>query len=414
MQVLRWSTAQQTGRRQDDRLRRLLLKIVQGAAHANPALVLTASIVGATYRYSLLWCVLIAAPVLITLFSVSARIGSQTHRGLVDLLRSYYGRPTALLCAAVILVMNTAMIVANLMAVTDAFSILLQLPRMFFIAAAAFSVWYILIFRDYRGVARVMAVIALPLFLYIGAALLSKPPWTIVIRDSLMPSIAHEPHYMTAIIAVLGSLFTPCVVAWQTRSRFNPHAITGPSTPAEHRSGTLITALLCFAIMIASSTLAHIGSAGELTTRIAAEALAPSVGPLATVLYALGIIGAGMVALPFLVASMCFSVSEAMGWRSGFHENPWEARRFYVLISVVVLVAGAVNFARINPVVVLYGSQILAGLLTVPILVFMLLISNNRQIMRTANTWWQNFWIGSGGSAIVLAGLLALCWKIIG
>ena len=166
--------------------------------------------------------------------------------------------------------------------------------------------------------------------------------------------------------------------------------------------------------MVAAGSVLHISPVGDLTTRMAAEALTPAVGQLGTALFALGIIGAGMVALPVLVASMCYSVAEAMGWKSGLNENPWEAVRFYVLISIAMFMAAAFNFIKINPVIALYGSQILAGALTVPILIFILLISNNRYIMRTTNSWWQNFWIGAAGGAVVAAALIALWWRIAG
>jgi Mn2+/Fe2+ NRAMP family transporter len=130
--------------------------------------------------------------------------------------------------------------------------------------------------------------------------------------------------------------------------------------------------------------------------------------------FAVGIIGAGMVALPILVASMCYSVAEAVGWRSGLGENPWEAIPFYALISGAVFVAAALNFIRINAVVALYWSQILAGVLAVPILALILLISNDRAIMRTANTWWQNFWIGAAIGAILAASALAFWWRVAG
>ena len=139
----------------------------------------------------------------------------------------------------------------------------------------------------------------------------------------------------------------------------------------------------------------------------------PAVGQLATVMFALGIVGAGMVALPVLVASMCYSVSEAMGWKSGLSEHLWEAVRFYVLISAAMFLAAALNFIRMNPVNALYWSMILAGALTVPILLFILMVSNNRAVMRTTNTWWQNFWIGAAAGAVVAAGLIALWWQIV-
>ena len=166
--------------------------------------------------------------------------------------------------------------------------------------------------------------------------------------------------------------------------------------------------------MVAAGTVLRIPAGSELTTRMAASALTPAVGVLGTTLFALGIIGAGMVALPVLVASMCYSVAEAMGWPSGLNETPWEAVRFYVLISGAMFVAIALNFFKINPVSALFWSQVLAGALTVPILVFILLVSNDRRVMRTTNSWWQNFWIGASIGAVVTAALILLWWKAIG
>jgi Mn2+/Fe2+ NRAMP family transporter len=143
-------------------------------------------------------------------------------------------------------------------------------------------------------------------------------------------------------------------------------------------------------------------------------ALEPAVGVLGPTLFALGIIGAGMVALPVLVASMCYSVSEAMGWRSGLSENPWEAKSFYVLISLSMLVAAIGNFFHVNPVRALFLSQVLAGVLTVPILVFILVLSNDRRVMRTTNTRYRNFWIGAAIGGLLAAELLWVFWALKG
>jgi Mn2+/Fe2+ NRAMP family transporter len=146
-----------------------------------------------------------------------------------------------------------------------------------------------------------------------------------------------------------------------------------------------------------------------MTTRQAAEALRPVVGDWGTALFSLGIIGSGMVALPVLVASMCYDLAQAIGWKYGLSESPWEAKGFYVLISATMIVASLANYLPINPVRALYWSMILAGLLTVPIFWFILIVSNDRRIMHTTNTVWENFWIGAaaGGSG---AATLALIW----
>lgn len=394
--------------------RRLLPGLVTGASDVDPSLVITATVAGSVYHYSLLWSVLLCIPFLLAVFAVSARIGVETKQGLVDLLRTNYGQIIALVCAVVIVAINMAMIVADLMAVTDAFSIIMVLPRSYFVAAIAFSVWYVLIFRDYRKITQALALLSLPLFIYVAAAILAHPDWRQVIFHSLFPRIPHDTGYPVTVIAVFGSLLTPYVLVWQTSSR-REEALAGERFEGgggEHHAGAFVTTVLCYSIMVAAATVLKVPLADDLTTRMAAEALTPAAGSLGRVLFALGIIGAGMVALPVLVASMCYSVAEAMGWKSGLNERPWEAIRFYVMISIAMFMAAALNFARLNPVKALYWSQILAGALTVPILVFILVVSNDRRVMRTTNSWWQNFWIGASGGAIVAAVLIVFWWKI--
>lgn len=391
---------------------RMLPGIVTGASDVDPALVLTATVAGATYHYSLLWAVLLSVPFLLAVFSVSARIGFESRKGLVDLLRGNYGRAVAMACAMLVVAINMAMIVADLMAVTDAFSIITEMPRMYFIAAAAFSVWYVLIFRDYRKITHTLALLSLPLFLYVAAAIMAHPDWKQVIANSLFPRIPHNPGYPAAVIGIFGSLLTPYILVWQTSSRREEALSGGMGGGPEHHAGTAVTTILCYSIMVAAASVLRVGLPGDVTTRMAADALTPIAGQLGTLLFALGLIGAGLVALPVLVASMCYSVAEAMGWRSGLSENPWEAIRFYVLISAAMFVAAALNFIKMNPVTAMYWSQILAGALTVPILVFILLVSNNRLVMRTTNSWWQNFWIGAAAGAVVASCLIVLWWKI--
>ena len=401
------------------RLRALGPGIVTGASDVDPSMVLTATVAGAAYGYSLLWVVPLCVPFLIEVFSATARIGHQSRRGLVNLLRRHYGYKLALACAGIIIAINMAMIVADLLAVSDALSIILGQPRVFFVAAVAFSIWYILIFRDYLKITRALVWLSLPLFAYVVAAALAEPPPGQLLLHTLIPHISHDPGYATAIVALFGSLLTPYVLVWQTGSR-REQSLMGRHAPqqSEHHTGTLVTSVLSYSVLIAAATVLNpnnralpVSGVGQMSFHQAALALSP-LGKIGPILFAVGIIGAGMVALPVLVASLCYAVAEAMGWKSGLSEHPWDAKRFYFLISVVVFVAAAANFFRINAVTALYWSQILAGVLTVPILIFILLLANNRSIMKVTNTRWQNFWIGAAVGALVAAGAVLLFWKM--
>jgi len=392
-------------------LAQLLPGLVSGAADVDPALVLTATVAGAAFGYSTLWVVVLCVPFLLTVFTVAARIGYQTRRGLVDLICDNYGKGFALSLAGLIVVINMAMIFADLMAVSDAMSIILDQERIFFIAFIAFLVWYILIFRDYHRITSTLAILALPLFAYVISAVMSHPPVGEVVKSALWPQLHAGPDYTEAVIGLFGSLLTPYLLVWQTTSRREGVAAGYSFQVAEHRTGTVVTTVLCFSIIVAAGTVLRGVAFSNLTTRIAARALEPAVGDIGAVLFAIGIIGAGMVALPVLVASLCYSVSEALGWRYGLSEHPWEAKRFYMLISVALFVAGAMSYIHMNPVKALYWSQVLAGILTIPILLFILLLSNDRRVMQTVNSRWQNFWLGAAAGGLSSATLLLFWWK---
>jgi Mn2+/Fe2+ NRAMP family transporter len=386
--------------------------IVTGVADVDPSLVVTATVAGTTFGYGLLWVVVLSLPFLIATFSATGRIGHETRKGLVDLLREHHGRGWAIACAAVIVFINMAMIIADLMAVSDALGIILVHQRIVFIAVTAFSVWYVLIFHDYRKITRVLLWLALPLFLYVAAAVLSVRSWVELGLGTVVPRVVPSVDYVSTLVGLFGSLLTPYILVWQTSSR-GEHANTGgdPHEDGSH-AGSFVTTILCFSVIVAAGSVLHLPNPTAMTTRQAAEALRPVAGDLGAFVFALGIIGAGLVALPVLVASMCYSIAEAMEWKAGLSEHPWEAKRFYVLISAGMLIAATANFLPINPVRALFWSQILAGMLTVPILLFIVWLANDRRVMQTVNTRWQNFWIGAAAGGLVAAQLLWAWWAL--
>ena len=231
--------------------------MVTGAADVDPTLVITATVAGAAFGYSLLWAVLLCIPFLLAVFAVSSRIGFETRQGLVDLLRAKYGRNMALGFAGMIVLINMVMIVADLMAVTDAFSIITQLPRMFFIAAIGFVVWWILIFRDYRKITNALVLLSLPLFLYVVAAILAHPDWPHVVLSSVFPRIRTRSvlsgNSAGDLWIVADAIRSGLANQFASRFRAGRRSLC-PGT-GEHRAGTVVSTMLCFAIMVAAGTV---------------------------------------------------------------------------------------------------------------------------------------------------------------
>ncbi|HWR34747.1 MAG TPA: divalent metal cation transporter [Clostridia bacterium] len=380
-------------------VRKAIPGVIAGAADLDPAAVLTGTVVGATFGLSVGWVVLLCIPILIAVFGVSARIGHETRLGLIKLVRENFGVRLAIALAGLVVSVNVLMIVADIRAVSEALSIVLQQRATFFPTIVAFTVWYILTLAGYERVNRTLSLLALFLFAYVGAAYLSIGS-TIghVVTGIVVPKLPASTGYVMGIIAVFGSLLTPDVVVWQTGTKRESGA---SFHDVESRFGCVVAAVVSLSVVIASSTM-KIADPSTMTTSQAAQALS-ALGQLGPVLFALGIIGSGMVALPILVASLCFSISEAADWSYGLSEHPWEAKRFYVLICIVLLIAVVVNYIGINTVRTLYWSQVMAGIVIVPILFFILWISNDRRIMRTTNTRWQNFWLGGAVGGMVIA-----------
>ncbi len=386
----------------------MLPGIIAGAADLDPAAVMTAVVVGASFGYSIGWVVIACVPVLWSVFSVSARLGHRSGRGLVEIVRMRRGRTAATVVAIGMVSVNMAMIIADLRAVGDAFSVILQQSPKFFLVPVAFSVWWILIRGSFQRVTRVLGVLALAQLAYVAGAVLATRSFTSLLRGIFLPNISNTPEYAIGAIALFGSLLTPDVIVWQTSSQRDSNRATAVGNYAHF--GTFVAALVSLSAVVCAASL-HANNPGDLTTRTAAFALAP-LGMLGPIFFSLGIIGSGLVALPILVASMCYSIAEAVNWQSGLSQNPWEARFFYMLLSGAVFIAVVTNFAPLNTVRILYWSQVMAGILVIPILWHILRLTNDKTIVGEPNSWFQNFWLGGAIGGSVVANLIFL-WSVL-
>jgi Mn2+/Fe2+ NRAMP family transporter len=378
--------------------------IIAGAADLDPAAVLTATVAGASFGVSLGWVVVLCVPVLFSVFAVSSRIGQETKKGLVELIREQYGRKMALVIALLIVVVNLAMIVGDIVAVSDSCSLLTMSPRLFFLAIVGFTVWYVLIIGDYQKTTKVLGGLTLILIAYVLAAYRVTDSFAVLAKDVLLPKMQVNAGYMMGVVAVFGSLLTPDVIVWQTSSKRGLPEGLAKAHVTESHAGTFVACVISLSAMVVASHM-HVADPSNMTTRTASEALG-SFGFIGTVLFALGIIASGMIALPILVASLCFSVAEAAGWRSGLSMEPWNARLFFVMISATVFLAVVIDFFGVHTVHVLYWSQALAGVVLVPIFAYILLLSNNSKIMRTTNSKFENFWLGCAVTGMLISNLL--------
>lgn len=386
------------------RLSAFVRGVVAGAADLDPAAVLTATVAGATFGYSIGWVVLLSIPVLWSVFSVASRIGRDSRKGLVELVREQYGRNAAITLAAGVFVVNFAMIIGDLVAVSDALSIVTNQWRAFFLVPLAFLVWYILIVGNARKSMERLGLLSLFLIAYVVAACFTVHSPVALARGIILPHFQATSAYSMAIVAVFGSLLTPDVIVWQTSSKREiPRAIDA-SHDTESHAGTFVATIVSLSAIVVAASF-HVSDPSMITTRSASQSLAflGSAGPL---LFALGILGSGMVALPLLSASLSFSISEAVGWDSGLNKEPWEARYFYIVISTILVVSVIICLFGVNTVRLLYWSQVGAGALVVPILAFLVLLGRNRQVVHTTNRALDDFCLSFAVLAMFIANIL--------
>ena len=383
--------------------------IIAGAADLDPAAVLTATVAGASFGYSLGWVVILCIPVLFSIFAVSSRIG-RTGKGLIQLIGEHYGQKTAIVIAMLVVAVNLTMIVGDIVAVSDAFSLITVFPRVYFLALIGFIVWYVLILGNYQKTTKILGTLTLILVAYVVAAFHVTDSFSRLAQGIFLPKIQMNTGYMMGVVAVFGSLLTPDVIVWQTSSRRGLPEGVAQAHVSESHAGTSVACLISLCAMIAASQL-HVADPSSMSTRTASEALG-TLGYMGPMLFSIGIIGSGLIALPVLVASLCFSLAEAFGWKSGLAFVPWEARMFFVMISVTVFLAVSIDMIGVNTVKVLYCSQALAGMVLVPIFTYILLLSNNPAVMPKLNTRWENIWLGFATTAMLISNLLFLWTEI--
>jgi Mn2+/Fe2+ NRAMP family transporter len=343
-------------------------------------------------------------PVLWSVFSVSARIGRDSRKGLAELVREQYGRNTALALALGVFVVNFAMIIGDLVAVSDALSIVTGQWRAFFLVPLAFLVWYMLIVGNARKSMERLGLLSLFLIAYIVAAIYTARSPALLIRGILLPHLEATSAYSMAVIAVFGSLLTPDVIVWQTSSKREIPRGADPEYDTESHVGTLVATLISLSAIVVAASF-HVSDPSVMTTRSASNSLAflGSAGPL---LFALGILGSGMVALPLLAASLSYSISEAIGWDSGLNKEPWEARYFYMVISSILVISVIISLFGVNTVKLLYWSQVGAGALVVPILTFLILLGRNRNVVHSSNRPKDDFCLAFAVLAMFVANIM--------
>ena len=371
--------------------------LVTGAADDDPSGIGTYSQVGAQFGYSLAWTMFFGFPLLASIQAICARIGATTGMGIAQNLRQHYSVWLLRTVVILLLIANVINLGADLGAMGEVLALIVPGPVMVF--TIAFGVVSVLleVFLSYSVYARVLKWTTLSLFAYVGVVFVADVPLGAALYGTLVPHFTFDKPHAMALVAIFGTTISPYLFFWQAgqeveeqhRRHIKPLHVSPRRAGAELRrirTDTLIgmgfSHLVALFIVIATAATLHASGVREIESAAqAAEALRPIAGDFAFALFAIGIIGTGLLAVPILAGSAAYAVSEAFGWTEGLDRNPREAKAFYAVIALATAGGVALNFIGIDPMKALYWSAVVNGLLAPPLMVVTMLIASNRSVM---------------------------------
>jgi NRAMP (natural resistance-associated macrophage protein)-like metal ion transporter len=378
-------------------LARLGPGLITGAADDDPSGIGTYSQVGAQFGYGLAWSLLFSLPFMTVIQDVAAQIGSVTGRGIAANLRRHYPRPLLWSAVSLLLLANVINLGADLSAMGAVMQMLIGGE------VAAYTLGFGLVcvlletFLNYRQYAAVLKFATLSLFAYVAVVFTVHLPWTEAMRGVLIPQVEWSATFATGFVAVLGTTISPYLFFWQAaqeieegRRRHSKPLYVAPKTAgvemARIRQDTLIgmvfsNLVAIFIVWAAAATLHAHGVTTIETASQAAQALEPVAGRFAFLLFALGIIGTGLLAVPVLAGSAAYAVAEMVGRQPSLDSKPVKARLFYGTIAATTLAGALLQLVGVNPVRALYWSAVINGALAAPLMALMMLIVTNPRAM---------------------------------
>jgi Mn2+/Fe2+ NRAMP family transporter len=357
--------------------------LITGGADNDPAGIATYSIVGASVGYAQNWLLLLSTPMLIVIQQMSAKVANVTKTDLATLLRTTFGARVATPAVLLMVIANVITMGADLLAMGAAFELLTGVKFIYWVVPLAAVMAIVTIFTDYKVLSKYLLWLVAVFATYILAAFLSRPDWGAVLRSTVVPQISFSPDYLLGAVGLLGTTITPYLFFWQASGEIEERrGVQGISRRnIDITAGMVWSNLTAFSILVATGAVLYSHHTTIKTAADAARALEPFAGKYATVLFAVGVIGAGLLAIPVLAASAAFGVAGLAGWRRGLGRHAKNAPQFYVVIGVAFLIAMELAVSSVNPIKALFYSQVLDGLIAPVLVVLLLILTSSRRLM---------------------------------
>ena len=392
--------------------------IVTGAADDDPSGIGTYSQVGAAFGFGLLWTTLATLPLAVAVQEATARLGLVTGKGLAALIRERFARPVLVGAVVLVAVANTFNIGADIGSMAAAAGLLVPVPQIVAVVTFALVMIVLEVTVPYHRYARVLRWLALSLLAYVGVLVVVHVDWTAALAATVVPRLQLDRASLAALLAVFGTTISPYLFFWQAGEEIEEQAERHDPVDRGHVAAMRLDVAagmgsgvgVMFAIMTtAAVTLGAHGAVQVSTAQQAAQALRPLAGNLAGLLFAAGIVGTGLLAVPVLAGSTAYAVAETLGWREGLGRRVVQARAFYAVIAVSILVGVTMNFVGISPIRALFLAAILNGVAAPPLLVLILLLARSKDVLgRHRSGVLSQLLVGTAAVTMTVLSLLAV------
>jgi Mn2+/Fe2+ NRAMP family transporter len=390
---------QEEERKEEDGVARALgLGIITGAADDDPVAIGTYASAGARFGTGMLWTAPVTLPMMFAVVYLSAKLGQVSGRGLFSVIKDHY--PRWLLWAVLLGVLfgNIVEAAADLGAMGAVLNIFLPVPIPWMAAGSAVVIFGFQLFGSYELIRSIFRWLALVLLAYVGAALLAKPDAGEVLAGTLIPRIEFSVEFLSILVAVIGTTLSAYLYSWASNQEVEEEISQGHTrlqqrkgaTDSELRKtrrdvliGMVFSNIVMYFIILATGATLHKTGQTEIDSAAqAAEALRPLAGDAASFLFAAGVVGVGFLAVPIMTTGAAYDLAQTLGWRNpSLHARPAEAPRFYIATGIFTLIAVGLNFFGFNPMKALVWSGIVQGFSTPPLLLLIMLMTNNAAIM---------------------------------
>jgi NRAMP (natural resistance-associated macrophage protein)-like metal ion transporter len=371
--------------------------LITGAADDDPSGISTYSVAGAAFGYAPLWTALLSFPLMAAVQLMCARLGMVSGRGLASVIRRRYSRRVLWGACALLVVANVINIGADLGGMAAVSEMVTGVQAVFWTPLYAGFIVSLLFWSSYRQIVRIFKWLTLVLFAYVVTAFLAHPDWGAVLRATVAPHVEWSNGFLAILVGILGTTISPYLFFWQAAQEVEEDRAAGRRTVRQRRGATdaemrrartdvvtgmfLSNLVMYFIILTTAATLHAGGQTTIVTARQAAEALRPLAGEWAYWLFAIGLIGTGMLGVPVLAGSCAYAVAEAEIWRGSLEDTPRLARRFYAVVAVSMLVGLFLNFVGLDAVTMLFWSAVVNGVLASPLIVLVVPLTSDPTVM---------------------------------